>query len=69
MLLKIVKKDEGSALFHTNYFLEKLEKYNSRDRLLAMNLDGCAGNTGVDNGFLRRLEIALGMLLIKVVVI
>ena len=56
-----VKKDEGSALHHTNHFLEKLEKYKSLERLLALNLDGCSGNTGVDTGFVRRLECALGM--------
>ena len=49
------------ALFHTNFFLKKLEKYKSLERLLAMNLDGCSGNTGIHTGFLRRLECALGM--------
>ena len=58
-----VVKDEGSAYFHTKYFVEKLEKYNSLQRLLAMNLDGCSGNTGIHTGFLRRLECALGMYL------
>ena len=56
-----VKKDEGSALFHTNNFVEKLEKYNSLDSILALNLDGCSGNTGIHTGFLRRLECTLGM--------
>ena len=56
-----LKQDEGSALFHTNFFLKKLEKYKSLERLLAMNLDGCSGNTGIHTGFLRRLECALGL--------
>ena len=56
-----VKKEEGSALHHTNHFLNILEKYNSVKSLLSLNLDGCSGNTGVNGGFLRRLECALGM--------
>ena len=56
-----VKKDEGSALHHTNHFLKILEKYNSLESLLSLNLDGCAGNTGVNHGFLRTLECKLGM--------
>ena len=42
--------DDGLARTHAMHLYQKLVKYNSLKILLAMSLDGCSFNTGVDSG-------------------